>query len=238
MNNVRIYNQLIDMAKSRDSLEGYYERHHIVPKSMGGSDDPDNLVFLTAREHFIAHWLLYKIHGNRSMAHAWHAMSAISLGGRRYTSKSFQYAKEAYIRSRSVKSPDEDLSNPMGSGNTLGRKVIATCSDEGFEIIFSNARWAATCVKGDQSSITKCCAKTSRMHKGYFWRYADGNSQASYKKTRISRTDSDGLIVVFNNLTEAADLTDGASKGHISSCCTGKRATHAGYTWNHVSDSE
>jgi hypothetical protein len=40
----------------------YGEWHHIVPRSFGGSDDAYNLVRLTAREHFIVHWLLIKIH--------------------------------------------------------------------------------------------------------------------------------------------------------------------------------
>lgn len=39
-------------------FDGYTERHHIVPRSLKGSDDPDNLVNLSAREHFICHLLL------------------------------------------------------------------------------------------------------------------------------------------------------------------------------------
>lgn len=39
----------------------YFETHHIVPKSLGGTDDKNNLVNLTAREHYIAHLLLVKI---------------------------------------------------------------------------------------------------------------------------------------------------------------------------------
>jgi hypothetical protein len=61
MNYNKIYNSLIDRAKNR-TLEGYKESHHIVPKSIGGSNKADNLVNLTAREHFLAHWLLVKIH--------------------------------------------------------------------------------------------------------------------------------------------------------------------------------
>jgi len=41
--------------------ECYSECHHIIPKSLGGSDNTENLVRLTAREHFIAHWLLTKM---------------------------------------------------------------------------------------------------------------------------------------------------------------------------------
>ena len=38
--------------------ETYHERHHIVPKCLGGTDDDDNLIDLLAREHFVAHKLL------------------------------------------------------------------------------------------------------------------------------------------------------------------------------------
>ena len=39
----------------------YCERHHIIPKSIGGSNSSYNLVNLTAKEHFIAHRLLEKL---------------------------------------------------------------------------------------------------------------------------------------------------------------------------------
>jgi len=63
VNYIRIYNSLIDNARSRLFIEGYCEAHHITPKSMSGSDDDSNLVNLTAREHFIAHYLLAKAYG-------------------------------------------------------------------------------------------------------------------------------------------------------------------------------
>ena len=37
----------------------YKERHHIIPKCMGGSDDEDNLIDFNAREHYNAHKILY-----------------------------------------------------------------------------------------------------------------------------------------------------------------------------------
>ena len=53
-----IYNSIIERAKSRENLLGYTERHHILPRSIGGGNEQDNLVELTAREHFIAHMCL------------------------------------------------------------------------------------------------------------------------------------------------------------------------------------
>ena len=56
----KLYYTITSNAKQRIT-EGYTERHHIIPQSLGGSDDKDNLVDLTAREHFICHWLLIKM---------------------------------------------------------------------------------------------------------------------------------------------------------------------------------
>lgn len=72
MNYQKIYNSLILKRKqhpiskirigSKCGLyDGFYtETHHIVPKCMNGTNKKDNLVELTAREHFIAHKLLFK----------------------------------------------------------------------------------------------------------------------------------------------------------------------------------
>ena len=61
MNYKRIHDQIINRAKKR-VLEGYKEKHHIVPKSMGGGNEQENIIELTAREHFIIHQLLVKIY--------------------------------------------------------------------------------------------------------------------------------------------------------------------------------
>lgn len=65
MNYLKVYKNLIANAKTREHIDNeIYEKHHIIPKSFGGSNKNDNLVLLTLREHFIAHLLLYKIHKN------------------------------------------------------------------------------------------------------------------------------------------------------------------------------
>lgn len=56
------YTSLIASALNREIDQSVYtEKHHIIPKCMGGPDTPDNLVRLTAKEHFIAHLLLSKM---------------------------------------------------------------------------------------------------------------------------------------------------------------------------------
>ena len=68
----RWYYIIIQRAQTR-SITGYTERHHIIPKSLGGSNAKDNLVVLTAREHFVCHLLLTKMtegKARRSMCYA------------------------------------------------------------------------------------------------------------------------------------------------------------------------
>lgn len=56
------YNEIISRAQIRTlSSDLYREKHHIVPRSLGGSNQASNLVILTAREHFLCHWLLTKM---------------------------------------------------------------------------------------------------------------------------------------------------------------------------------
>lgn len=65
MNYERNYYEYAEYVKGLNRKKGcgvYYERHHIIPKCAGGKDTSDNLVLLTAREHFLAHYLLTKIY--------------------------------------------------------------------------------------------------------------------------------------------------------------------------------
>jgi hypothetical protein len=56
----RWYEALISKAQNR-TIDGYVESHHIIPRSFGGINSKANLVKLTAREHYIAHALLWKM---------------------------------------------------------------------------------------------------------------------------------------------------------------------------------
>ena len=61
MNYIKIYDALINSCKEKIQDE-YTENHHIIPKCVGGNNKKNNLVKLSYREHFLAHWLLCKIY--------------------------------------------------------------------------------------------------------------------------------------------------------------------------------
>jgi len=85
----RWYTTLTERARTRN-IDGYTENHHIQPRSLGGSDDKDNLVELTAREHFICHWLLTKMHTGEAKSKMIYALNGMKRGNeftQRYETK-------------------------------------------------------------------------------------------------------------------------------------------------------
>jgi hypothetical protein len=87
------YTLLIERATNRQ-LHDYKERHHILPKCMGGTDATDNLVYLTPEEHYLAHLLLVKIYPEETrLVFAAHMMSV----GKSRNNKVYGWLKKKYI---------------------------------------------------------------------------------------------------------------------------------------------
>ena len=66
MNYKNVYESIIRKRK-QEIPKGYTEKHHIIPRSLGGNNEKNNIVKLTAREHFICHLLLTKIYPEGSI---------------------------------------------------------------------------------------------------------------------------------------------------------------------------
>ena len=69
MNYIHVYWSIIH-NRMHNKVDGYVENHHIIPRSEGGPDNNDNIVALTAREHYICHLLLAKIYNDYKMLSA------------------------------------------------------------------------------------------------------------------------------------------------------------------------
>ena len=115
----RWYYQIINQAQNRMLTNGVYtESHHVIPKSLGGNHTKKNLVKLTAREHFIAHWLLTKmVTQTKQQYQMWNAFSCMLYreqpGQERYkvSSRIFESIKTAGLKIKSKKFKGEN--NPM-----------------------------------------------------------------------------------------------------------------------------
>ena len=94
----KLYYKITSNAKQR-TTDDYTELHHIIPQSMGGSNDKENLVDLTAREHFICHWLLIKMTEGKDrskMLYALNGMKAENRYQQRYHTKITARVYEKY----------------------------------------------------------------------------------------------------------------------------------------------
>lgn len=116
MDHNKIYDKIISKAilENREkNNQIYYENHHILPKSLGGSDDTNNLVLLTAREHFICHWLLWKMYSGVEKAKMGHALGLMrfhSSNKRILNSRSYEISRKAHAEATSFFHKNRKLS--------------------------------------------------------------------------------------------------------------------------------
>lgn len=95
------YDLLIEKHGSKvKPKEIYTERHHIVPRCLGGTDNSENLVFLTARAHYVAHQLLVKLNpGHRKLAFAALTMT-VTPHGHRNNNRSYAWIRNRFAESQ------------------------------------------------------------------------------------------------------------------------------------------
>jgi hypothetical protein len=115
MNYKNLYKNLIFTRKNRQKIIGeYYEKHHIIPKCIGGTDNINNIVYLTGREHYVAHWLLYRIRPHSTGISL--AFWKMSIPNTRCVKRKYNVSSKAY----------QEAKMAMAEANrklNLGRKV-------------------------------------------------------------------------------------------------------------------
>lgn len=123
MNYQKIYNDICNRGQIRvrvKEIGEYYERHHILPRCLGGNNDKLNLTLLTAREHFLCHYILaIKIYpNNHKLMYALWAMCKLEnkYQNRSISSRVYEQARLSYIKMQSEKF--------KGKGNPQYRKLI------------------------------------------------------------------------------------------------------------------
>lgn len=123
------YYAIIQAAQSRTS-DDYTERHHIIPKSLGGNNTKNNLVRLTAKEHFICHRLLTKMTNGYQKVKMLHALGKFvqnnHLQKRELSSRQYEIARKAIMEARTgTKRPGiggvKKGSTPWNKGKLQGK---------------------------------------------------------------------------------------------------------------------
>jgi hypothetical protein len=123
------YFNFIEVRKHRHlPANTYSEIHHIVPKSLGGSDDGTNLIKLTAREHFFAHLLLaHMLNGISAykMKSAINAMKNLNATGKRYICNSREYEIIKSVNNKIMQTVAKDFTNER----QLQGKILSQYTD-------------------------------------------------------------------------------------------------------------
>lgn len=172
MNYCVIYDRLI--AKYQvETFEGYGEKHHILPKCLGGTDHNVNLVRLPARVHFVAHLLLAKIYGDNLVFAAWRMAN-----NGRYTSR-----KYAWVRAKVAHRMSQITSQSMkGNTHTRGQKRSVEFCKNISEVNKGNqnARGNSFTLTAEQRQKVSLSKLGNQATKGMRFKYIEG------KKVRIA----------------------------------------------------
>ena len=131
----KLYYNFMNSRKSmnRRKRDGvYYEKHHIIPMCLSGSNHKDNLVLLTAKEHFIAHRILYKIYPeDKNIALAfWGMCNQKNKKIKRYipSSRSYEEARLAFLKNNTG---DNNPKGFLGKKHSEKTRLIQSMSNKG-----------------------------------------------------------------------------------------------------------
>ena len=251
MDYLKVYQRFIADRRSKEAAliasGEYTERHHVVPKSLGGTNESDNIIRLTAGDHFFAHLCLAKSYGEgqwagvfamahlHSSKHRKKKLAAISK--RRFVQLARVNTGKANAKRLKGKPYREDSSRceVLEIYNVDGRKEVGPAVEISAKTGLS------------QSSISNLKSKKSgKTYSGWYMfeeeMIRSNNAKvASGKKSATLVAGSNAKAVrcidtgkVFPNREVAAAHVGVSSGRNITSVCMGKRERVAGYRWEYA----
>ena len=173
MNYRKHYGALVERARCR-KLNGYVEKHHVLPRCLGGGDEAENLVELTAEEHYIAHQLLVKMYpGVRDLVLALNMMT-ISPIGRRNNNRRYGWVKRALSAVTSERFKGHEWSSEQNAARSASVKTLWNDPDFRTKMI--------TAMRGKKWSEESRAAKSASM------RGKPGRVWTAEQKAKLSET--------------------------------------------------
>lgn len=226
MNYEKIYYDLVLSAKLYPKKSDYYENHHIQPSSMGGSDNQSNMVKFTAKQHYIAHFLLWKhyksigdIKSKHKMARAFNMMRRDKTG-KRYVSSTYEIAKKAFSEAHSLSQKG---------------KYVSPETKKKLSIAGKGNQYA----KGNKNRLGKKHSDETKMKIGLKSK-GRKHSDETIKKIRdklknrkkVYQYDLDNNFIKEYPSGRAAGIETGCSINGISACCNNKQIQSGGFIWS------
>jgi len=216
----KIYQLIVKRGKNR-KLEGYKERHHIIPKCMGGGNEDNNLTELTAKEHFLCHKLLCEIYPNNKRLK--YALWLMAIGKRRWkdsedyliSGKEYERLKTMFINNSTGRKLNSNIKNQIGKKNSkkvyqygLNGEFIKewdSCNEAEASLTKNNPHW-----KNLTNRISACARGELKTSYGFIWKYKketieDLEYYNQYQtKNTIEQIDNKGNVINTFNKTEEA----------------------------------
>ena len=207
MNYKKNYYDYIEYLKNlgKRNLE-YSEKHHIIPRCLGGTNDKDNLIELTAREHFLAHYLLMKIYpDNYKLADAFRMMGVINKKEQKryFNSRLYESQKKKFAEARSKKVICLETGEIYPSASYVEKNIVNGIRDA---------------IKGKQITAG-----------GFHWAYV-GEEPKKKKPKERKKVICANTGEIFDNTDKAAVFAN-VIPGLIRRICNSNKGTAGGYTF-------
>ena len=218
---------------------GHTERHHIIPKSMGGKDTKDNLVYVSLREHFILHKLLTRMTTGSDLSRMWMAVWHMSntrtfnLSSREYENIKLNYTKQQSTISKEMWERPEysSLMKMCRSTEEYSRKQslgkIANWKNQEFRDAQMNTRNSLE-FREKLSSVRKKSCDTDE-----FREWARSLHTKSWKVTHKIHTS--GNWIQISNITKFC-IDNNLSQGNMGEVARGVRKQHKGWVCRKIDD--
>lgn len=232
MNYQNVYNQIIERAKIRQTQD-YKEIHHIIPKCLGGLNNKENLVELTAREHFLCHRLLCEIYPENEKLK--HALFLMSIGKQKAKDKHYVISSRLYGRLKQEYSK-------MLTGKKHSEKTKQKISDnsKGIKKSEEAKKKMSESRKGHPMYTNEWRKKISQGNLGRKVSTETKKIQSERKKGNTNRRKSvlqydknNNFVKEWNSAYEAALSLNKKSGAAITEVCSGKRKSIFGYIWKY-----
>lgn len=259
MNYENIYKNLIERAKNRmlDDNE-YVERHHIIPKCLGGNNSKNNIVKLYPKEHYIAHLLLYRIHPNhQGLAYSFWMMC----NGNRKNKRDYKVSGRLYeeIRNDFIKMVTQREGTFKGKSHSELTKLKISNSKKGQKVWLGKKHKEESKIKMSDSAKGKVISDLTKEKMSNFWKGKPKSDETKKKMSELQKGENNsykryleltGLPHVKSKPVTQFSINGefikewvnaniaskelGLSYKSINNCLNGKSKTSQGYVWKYL----
>lgn len=200
------YNRFIENRLENHPPENSYtEKHHIIPKCVGGSNNPENIISLIAEDHFLAHYILAQIYGGKCIG-ALRIMASRAYGKDKVK---FKDIRSDFCNVARLYADAKKLLNKEFRGKVTPRYdstvysfihkdgTVENCTKNKLCLKYSlDVRNLFGVIHGDRKSIKGWTTKAKAESKGFYWGLPTGKNHPGSDRKKYQFKHKDGAVFV------------------------------------------